>query len=136
MLGLPNNTQQTSCSSTLPTMPQKKSVYGDAITDNTETCDSNSQTTSYAEEIEPEGERTPVTEEPPTATETTPDATTPLPTTPIGCSKSHDPRPSQRAREQDRTPIRVTVTAYYLNTSFYYKLSVLFQLLITLVSLF
>ena len=58
ILGQPNNTQQTSCSYTFPTMPQKKYVYGDAITDNTETCDSNSQTTSHAKEIEPEGERT------------------------------------------------------------------------------
>ena len=45
-------------------MLQKKSVYVDAFTDNTETCDSDSQVTPYAEEVEQGEEQTSVTEEP------------------------------------------------------------------------
>ena len=79
--------------------------------DNTEICDSDSQTTPYVEEIEPNGDQIHATEESPTATEQTPDATTPLPFTPIDCSTSHEPRPTERARDQDTTPIQASVVA-------------------------
>ena len=59
----------------------------------------------------PGEEQISVIDEPRTAAETTPDITTPLPTTLIGCSTSHDPRPAQRVREQETTPIWATVTA-------------------------
>ena len=111
LLGLPSHTQEGSCSFTLTTMPQEKSIYGDVTNDNIEICDSHSQTSPYAEKIEPNGDQAPATEEPRTATEPTPDATVPLPSTPIDCSTSHDPRPTQRARDQDLTPIRASVVA-------------------------
>ena len=65
----------------------------------------------YDSPTEPNGDKTPATEELRTATEPTPDATMPLPSTFIGCSTNHDPRPTQRARDQDTTPIRASVVA-------------------------
>ena len=110
VLGLSNSPQETSCSYTLPTMPQKRSMYSsDAFTSITETYDS--QMTPYAEENGPGEEQTSIMEEPRTTAETMPEMTTPLPTTLIGCTTSHDPRPAQRDREQETTPIRATVTA-------------------------
>ena len=111
ILGLPSHTQEASCSYTLPTMTQEKSIYGDVTTDNTEICDSDSQTTPYVEEIEPDGDKTSATEEPRTAIEPMPDATTPLPSTPIDCSTSHGSRLTQPARDQDTAPIQATVVA-------------------------
>ena len=88
-------------------MPQEKSVYGDTITDKTDTRDSDSQATPNAEEVEPGEEQTPVTDESRTAAETTPDITTPH-------QLQHKPRPTSgptRPAPQETTPIRATVTA-------------------------
>ena len=83
----PQQPQEPCCRYTLPTMPQKRSMYGDIITDNIETDASESQVTTQAEEMEPGEEQPSVIGEPQTTEET-----------------AHD-------REQSTTPMRATVTA-------------------------
>ena len=90
-------------------MPQKRSTDGDITTTHTETDAHEPQDSTTADEQHEE--RNPTVEETQTEEDNAPEANTPLPTTPIQCSTSHGPRPSQREDDQETTPIRVTVTA-------------------------
>ena len=50
-----NHTQdEVECSYTLPTLPSRTSAYGHSHTANTDSLDSDSEETPYAEEITPE----------------------------------------------------------------------------------
>ena len=90
-------------------MPQEEPKNCDPETDNTDE-DSDAQTTTYAEEIVPDGGEPSPPGEMQTATERAAANETPLPTTPIGCSTSLGPRQVQSIPDRDTTPIRATTT--------------------------
>ena len=90
-------------------MPQKRSTYGDIITANTETDTPEPQAVTPADEQQEE--QTPTAEETQSKEDNTSETNTPLPTTPIQCSNSRGPRPSQREVDLQTTPIRTTITA-------------------------
>ena len=90
-------------------MPLKRSTYGDVITAHAETDAPEPQATTPADEQQEE--QNPTAEETQPKEDNTSEANPPLPTTPIQCSTSHGPRPSQREDEQQTAPIRATVIA-------------------------
>ena len=67
------------------------------------------QTATPADELQEK--YSPTAEEIQSEEDNKPEANTPLPATPIQCSNSHGPRPSQREDEPSTTPIRAAVTA-------------------------
>ena len=94
-------TDEPGCSYTLPTMPERRSTYGDVI----ET--SNGQDVS-TEEQGPQASNTTVTAETQRhEEETAPEIHTPPPSTPVQCSTSYGAQPKQPEGEQ-QTPIRAT----------------------------
>ena len=106
---IPTSPQGPCSSYTLPTMPQKRSTYIDKTTTHAETDAHEPQAATPADEqLE---EQNPTVEESQPKRDNAPEANTPLPTTPIQCSTSHRPRPSQREDDQQTTPIRATVIA-------------------------
>ena len=107
--GIPKVPQQPSSSHTLPKRPQKRSFFGDILETNEEIDISKSQTDTLADEIQKV--QSPGVEKIPSEEDNTPETNTPLPATPIQCSTSHGPCPSQKADEPPTTPIRATVTA-------------------------
>ena len=107
--GIPKSPQEPCSKDTLPTMPQKRSTYGDITTAHAETDAHEPQAATPADEQHVE--QIPTVEETQPKEDNPPEANIPLPTTPILCSTSHGPRPSQREDEQQTTPIRATVIA-------------------------
>ena len=101
--GVPKDTDEPSSSNTLPTMPQKRSTYGDITATATET----DSPPAEGEEQQTDATIT-VTETQPT--EDTPGTNTPLPSTLVQCSTSHGTRPTQ-PEDGSQTPIRATVRA-------------------------
>ena len=90
-------------------MPQKRSTYGDIIATHTETDIHEPQTaTTTGKQHE---EQNTAVEETQLEEDSAPEVNTPLPTTPIHCSTSHGPPPSQKDDDQQTTPTRATVTA-------------------------
>ena len=89
------------CSYTLPTMPEKRSTYGDVI----ETSNGQDKQT---EEQGPQANNTTVTAETQQhEEENTTEIHTPPPSTPVQCSTSYGTQPKQLEGEQ-QTPIRAT----------------------------
>ena len=108
--GVTEDTDELSCDYTLPTMPKKRSTYGDATVIDTES-DSQNKQGETAEKDEPQtNNTTTATEIQPTEEEITPEINTPPPSTPVQCSTSYGTRPNQPEGEQ-QTPIRATVSA-------------------------
>ena len=107
--GIPRDPQQPSSSHTLPTMPQKRSTYGDILETNEEMDISKSQTDTLADEIQED--QSPTVEKIPSEEDNRPETNTPSLATPIQCSASHGPCPAQKGDEPPTTPIRATVTA-------------------------
>ena len=105
--GIPKDRQQASSSHTLPTMPQKRSTYGDILETNEEMDISKPHTDTQADEIQKD--RSPTVEKLPSEEDNTPETNTPPPATPIQCSTSHGPCPSQKGDESPTTPIGATV---------------------------
>ena len=109
LYGIPKSPQEPCSSRILPTIPQKRSTYGDSITTRTETDVQEPQAaTTTAQQHE---EQNTAAEETQPQKNGTPELNTPLPTTPTQCSTSHGPCPSQKDDDQQTTPIRATVTA-------------------------
>ena len=107
----PKDTDQPSSSYTLPTMPQKRSTYGDITVTATETDSHETQDESPAEGKEQQTDTTiTATETQSTEEEDTPGTNTPLPSTPVQCSTSYGTRPTQ-PEDKLQTPIRATVSA-------------------------
>ena len=108
--GVTKDTDGPNCSYTLPTMPEKRSTYGDVNAMDTES-DSQNKQSETAEMDEPSTNNTATaTEIQPTEEEATPEINTPPPSTPVQCSTSYGARPNQPEGEQ-QTPIRATVSA-------------------------
>ena len=105
--GIPQDRQQASSSHNLPTMPQKRSTYGDILETNEEMDISKPQTDTQADEIQED--RSPTVEKIPSEENNTPETNTPPPATPNQCSISHGPCPSQKVDEPSTTTIRATV---------------------------
>ena len=103
--GVPKDTEEPISSYTHPTMPQKRSTYGDIITTATET----NSPPAEGEEQRTDATIT-VTETQSTELEDMPATNTPLPFTPVQCSTSHGTRPTQQ-EDRLQTPIRATVSA-------------------------
>ena len=79
--GIPQDRQQASSSHTLPTMPQKRSTYGDILETNEEMDISKPQTDTQADEIQED--RSPTVEKIPSDENNTPETNTPPPATPF-----------------------------------------------------
>ena len=108
--GVPKDTDEPSCSYTLPTLPEKGSTYGDITVTDTESDSPNKQD-EPAEKNKPQtNTTTTVTETQPTEEENTPEVNTPPPSTPVQCSTSYGTHPTQPESEL-QTPIRATVSA-------------------------
>ena len=106
--GIPKGPQEPCSSRILPTMPQKRSTYGDIITTQTETDVQEQQAvTTTTQQHE---EQNTVAEETQPEENGSPEADKPLPTTPIQCSTSHGSCSSEKDEDQT-TLIRATVTA-------------------------
>ena len=90
-------------------MPQKRSTYGDILETNEEMDISKPQADTQADEIQKD--RSPTVEKIPSEEDNTHEANTPPPATPVQCSTSHGPCPSQKGDEPPTTPIRATVIA-------------------------
>ena len=84
-------------------------MYGDILKTNEEMDTLKPQTATPADDFQKE--QSPTAEEIQSEEDNTPEANTPLPATPIQCSTSHGPRPSQKEDEPPTTLIRATVTA-------------------------
>ena len=94
-------TDEPGYSYTLPTMPERRSTYGDVK----ETSNGKDVST---EEQGPQASNTTVTAETQRyEEETAPEIHTPPPSTPVQCSTSYGPQPTQPEGEQ-QTPIRAT----------------------------
>ena len=108
--GVTKDTDGPSCSYTLPTMPEKRSTYGDTTVMHTESDSQNKQGETAEKDEPPTNNTATATEVQPTEEEATPEINTPPPSTPVQCSTSYGARPNQPEGEQ-RTPIRATVSA-------------------------
>ena len=101
--GTTDETNEPGCSYTLPTMPEKRSTYGDVIEPR------NGQDVS-TEEKGPQASNTTATAETQRyEEETAPEIHTPPPSTPVQCSNSYGTQPTQPEGEQ-QTPIRATAS--------------------------
>ena len=106
---IPKSQQEPCSSRILPTMPQKRSTYGDIITPHTETVVQEPQAATTT--AQPNEEQNTAAEETGPEENGILEANTPLPTTPIQYSTSHGPCPPQKYDDQQTTPIRAHVTA-------------------------
>ena len=108
--GVPKDTDEPGCSYALPTMPEKRSTYGDVIVTDTES-DSTKKQDEPAEKSESRTNTTTTAAEThPNEEENTPEVNTPPPSTPVQCSTSYGTHPTQPEGEL-QTPVRATVSA-------------------------
>ena len=108
--GAPKDTDEPSCSYTLPTRPEKWSTYGDITVTDTESDSPNKQDEPAEKNESQTNTTTTVTETKPTEEENTPEVNTPPPSTPVKCSTSYGTHPTQ-PESVLQTPIRATVSA-------------------------
>ena len=86
--GVPKDTDEPGCSYTLPTMPEKRSTYGDVIITNTESDSPNTQEEPAEKSESRTNTTTTVTETHPNEEENKPEVNTPPPSTPVQRSTS------------------------------------------------